>query len=245
MDNGKSVSQVFAVLYVVGIGLLVLGFMLLVPPGSRNDVAWLDFIVVCIIYSINFPVIATWRLRGRNFSQKIPGIAILLVADPIYVVLALGVAVCGLVYGLSFRLQLVLQLALIFGSVVVVAVGWMASVRVKEVADEEQSKLESLQRLKQSLVLCEVAMASLEPVWNRERMLVRKLKEDSRYLSPCAEAAVTSHEEEMIALLQDICLLVESNDPIRLKSDLHSQIEKCERLMAYRQRALIQQGEQG
>jgi len=37
----------------IGLGLIVAGFLLLVPPGQRNDVAWLDLLVAGIIFLFN------------------------------------------------------------------------------------------------------------------------------------------------------------------------------------------------
>jgi hypothetical protein len=239
MRTQASVSNVFLVLYVLGISLLLFGFMFLVPQEYRGDVAWLDFVVVCVLFSVNFPFIATLRLRGANFSEKIPGLAILLWADPIYCLLALGVIYWGFISHAGFRVQLVSQLALLFGSSVVVAIGWMASTHVSEVASEEETTGASLKNLKAAISRCEMAMVRLEPTWSHEYELVRELKEDARYLSPSTEPATISHEMEMVAILQEICRLLDSNDSIRLKSDLHSLIAKCGTLMALRRQAAI------
>jgi hypothetical protein len=239
MRTNASISNVFYVLYILGICLLLFGFMFLVPQEYRGNVAWLDFVVVCVLFSVNFPFIATLRLRGATFSEKIPGLAILLWADPIFCLLALGVIYWGFISHAGFRIQLVSQLVLLFSSSVVVAIGWMASKHVSEVASEEEMTGASLKNLKMAISRCEVAMVGQEPTWNHEYELFRKLKEDARYLSPSVEPATISHEEEMVVLLQEICRLLDSNDPIRLKSDLHSLIAKCGTLMVLRRQAAI------
>jgi|ERR1039457_3631531 hypothetical protein len=239
MPSRSSISNVFLALYLLGIALLLFGFLALIPDGYRNNTAWLDFFVVIIMYSVNFPIVATWRFRGENFSEKIPGVAILLWADPIYCLLALGIIYSGVIYRLAFRVQLFFQLSAVFGSLIVVAISWMASGRVRAVSGEEHHKRDTLQQLKDAISRCDARMATLGPMWHRERELCHKLREDARFLSPCVESTAISYEEEMVVHLDDICKLLDSDDPNRIKPDLDSQIAKCGTIMALRKQTLV------
>src|ERR1035438_2895401 len=58
MQSKSEISRIFVLLYFAGIALLVLAFLLLVSPGERTHSAWLDLIVVWIVFSINFPLLS-------------------------------------------------------------------------------------------------------------------------------------------------------------------------------------------
>jgi hypothetical protein len=235
MKTKAELSRLFILLHLVGIGLLVLAFFLLIPPGCRSDSAWLDLVVVCLVLSINFPPFALVQLGLGAFNVKIPALGILEVCDIVYSLLALGLVWYGVVYFLPFRIQLVGQLVLLFAATTVVGIAWWASAHAQEVAEEEHATRSGLDSLKEALSQCESEFAVKAPNRNRERQLLLKLKEDARYLSPSRDASAISYERQMVALVDDIRLRLEDLTP----SPLEELLEQCAALMALRKQTSV------
>jgi hypothetical protein len=231
MQTKSEISRIFVLLYFVGIALLVLAFLLLVSPGERTHAAWLDLIVVWIVFSINFPVLSMGRMRVGSFSAKIPALGLLGLCDFFYSCLALALIFCGFSYGLPFRMQLVGQMGLLFLATTVVAIAWWSSAHAAEVAKEEHSTKSGLEDLKATLSRCESELSAKAPDRNRERQFVLTLKEDARYLSPSTNPSAVSYEKQMVALVDDIRLRL---DDSLAPSGLAEQFEQCAALMALR-----------
>lgn len=230
MKTKAELSRLFVLLHLIGIGLLVLAFFLLIPAERRTHSAWLDLVVVCLVLSINFPPLAFVRLGLGAFNVKIPALGILEVCDIVYSLLALGLVWYGIVYLLPFRIQLVGQMALLFAATTVVGLAWWASVHAQEVAEEEYSTRSGLEDLKAALSRCESEFAVKAPSRNRERQLLIKLKDDARYLSPCRDASAISYERQIVALVDDIRLRLDD----LTSSPLDELLEQCAALLALR-----------
>ena len=235
MKTKTELSRLFVLLHLLGIGLLILAFFLLIPPGARTHSAWLDLVVVCLVLSINFPPFALVRLSLGVFDVKIPALGLLEVCDIFYSLLALGLVCYGVVYFLPFRLQLVGQLALLFAATTVVGMAWWASAHAEEVAAEEHSTRSGLDALKAALSKCESEYAVKAPNRNRERQLLLKLKDDARYLSPSLDLSAISYERQIVALVDDIRLRLEDSTP----SPLDELFEQCAALMALRKQSSV------
>jgi len=235
MKTKTELSRLFVLLHLLGIGLLVLAFFLLIPPGWRTHSVWLDLVVVCLVLSINFPPLALVRLSLGVFDLKIPALGLLEVCDIAYSLLALGLVYYGVVYFLPFRLQLVGQMALLFAATTVVGMAAWASAHAGEVAAEEHSTRSGLEALKAALSKCESEYAVKAPNRNRERQLLLKLKDDARYLSPSRDLSAISYEQQIVALVDDIRLRLEDSTP----SPLDELFEQCAALMALRKQTSV------
>ena len=131
--------KALAVLYPVGARPMTFGFFTLVPAEHRAGTAWLDFWVVCVIFTrINFPLFGLWSTGSEKFTERIPLLSVFLFADPIYCVVALGIIYRGFISQTPYRFQLIGQLTLFFVASVVATLGWYGSEHVRGVAAEEE-----------------------------------------------------------------------------------------------------------
>jgi multisubunit Na+/H+ antiporter MnhG subunit len=237
MQTKSQINQLFVFLYFVGIGLLVAGFLILVPDAQQTHTAWLDLAVVCIVYSANFPLLYLGRWRTKDFNTRISALGLLGVCDLLYSVLALGGVFVGWYFGMHFRSQLIGQAFLIFAAVVVVTTGRYSSAHVDEVTDEEDTTRAGLENLKRALDRCEAAMRlGVQPA-NRELQLLLALKDDARYLSPSVAQDALSCEQKIVAEVEGIRELI-AGGATSPPGVLDTRFQQCAALMALRKQVL-------
>jgi len=234
MQAKSKISRLFILLYFVGLALLAASFILLVPPGARTEVAWLDFAIVCIVFSINFPLFSAWRMNVGSFNAKIPALGLLILCDLTYICLAFWLMSRGVRYGLTFRMQLVGQMALLFVAATVVTVAWWSSAHAVEVAEEEKAARSALERLKAAIDECIASLSANAPNCKRELQLLTKLQEDARYLSPSRAVTALSYEYKLAALIDNIRLRFEDVSVPKTVPRMDEQFEQCTALMALR-----------
>lgn len=239
MKTKSELSRLFILLHLVGLFLLVLAFFLLIPPGARTHSAWLDLVVACLVLSINFPPFGLVRLGLGVFNVKIPALGLLGFCDLVYSCLALGFVICGVVYFLPFRLQLVGQMVLLFAAITTVAIAWWASAHTAEVTEEEHATRSGLEDLKAALWRCEAELSTKAPTRNHELRLLLSLKEEARYLSPSRDSSAVSYEQQMVALIDDIRLRLQDSSSSLTGSPLVEEFERCAVLMALRKQTLV------
>ena len=85
------------------------------------------------MFLVNFSNISILRLGRDGFDEQIPRLGILWTVDSVFTVLALGGLWASVAMGLSFRVQLIYQLALLFGLFVLVATAGFASQHARQV----------------------------------------------------------------------------------------------------------------
>ena len=228
------VSRLFVLLYFVGVVLLASAFFILVPDTQRTHTAWLDLAVVFVVFSINFPLLSLWKMGRSSFNERIPALGLVGLCDLFYSALALGVLIYSLHAVVPFRLQLVVQLFLMFAAVAVVATSFMATAHGAEVALEERATHNGLDELKAALARCEAEVGALPEGNGRALDSLHKLKDDARYLSPSREASALTYEKRLVAQLEEICQHLRSTGISPTPSDLDPRMEQCAALMALR-----------
>lgn len=239
------IKVLFALLYITGLALICLAFVLLVPAWLPRDVVWLDFLTVCAVYSVNLLGFVALRGDAAGFARRIPRLAIFLCCDPLYTLAALGVAWRGAVIMTPFQPQLILQLALaiLMGAAAVAALE--GAEHIHAVTAEESSLAGDVRELQQALAGCEVALFSRGLAWSGFRSSLEKLKEDVRFLSPCTAPSARSLEAELIATLRYIGSVAVSADESRARAEFPGMFEHCHALMALRRNVRIDYGERG
>lgn len=245
MNSPTLSGKIFVPLYFVGLGLIGLGFALLVPAPIRNQVAWLDLAVVIAVYSVNFLGMAAKKCSIAGFVLRIPRLAIFIVADPLYTLAALTTIYCGFITAASFNLQLMIQLTLIFLMCMAAAAALAGSERIQYVTAQEAKKTSGIDELKQALARCEISMSASSAVSAELRSRFDRLIEDARFLSPLQAASARSLETKMIQALNALRDLSDSNDEERTRTEGQSLMARCESLMALRRKSRIEYGELG
>lgn len=236
-------AKIFLVLYFVGLALICLGFILLVPESARGHVAWLDFYVVCAVYSANYLGVTAMRCSIAGLAVRIPRLAIYLWAAPLYSLAALCVIWRGVSLALPFRLQLMIQLALAFLVCIEAAVALTGTERIRNVTVQETEKAHGIQALKDAIAQCEVSLFSPDAKYAALQPRFERFKEDARFLSPAP--AARSLEGDLIHAVDAIRAIAGTHDESRIKQEVPPLLDRCEALMAQRRNFRIEYGEQG
>ena len=245
MNSPTLSGKMFVLLYFLGLGLIGLGFVLLVPAPVRSHVAWLDLAVVYAIYSVNFLGMAAKKCSIAGFVLRIPRLAIFVVADPLYTLAALSTIYFGIVTGSPFKQQLMIQLSLIFIMCLAAAAALAGSERIQYVTAQEAKKTNGIEELKQAFARCEASMSTSTALSVELRSRFERLIEDARFLSPLQAVSARSLETEMIQILNTLRGLSDSNDEERARNEAQSLMARCESLMALRRKSRIEYGELG
>ena len=201
----------------------------LIPLGSTSS--------SCALSSLSTSRLALWTGLGI-FNVKIPALGILWSLRYCLHVAGIKAHYQGVVH-ISFRFQLVGQMALLFAATTVVAIAWWASAHAAEVTEEEHATRSGLEELKAALSRCEAQLSTNAPSRNRERQLLLKLNEDARYLSPSRDPSAISYEQQMVALVDDIRLRLEETASPLTSSPLDEDLGRCAALMALRKQIVV------
>ena len=232
----------FIVLYLAGLILLVLGLYSLLPDGFRSSLGFLDIVVVCVAYSLNYPLAAIGWARARAFEINAPALSIRWACTGIYTVLALGGILVMAAHLTPFRFQLFFQVALLFGVAFALGLSFWATSHTARVADDEAALKSGLQYLRAAFGGLEDAFA-LDPDWHQERETVRRLREDARFLSPSNRARESVLEQDLITELNCIRVVLASPDKAVVRTDLEQRLARCQSLMSMRKQPNVRQGD--
>jgi hypothetical protein len=192
------------ILVAIGLGLIFAGFFVIVPASERSAVAWLDLLVFCAVFLINFATLPLVRPGGDGFSREIPKLGILWTTHILYTSLALAGIRFGWLLDVSFRLQVLYHLVLFFGLLVILSVAERASDHAAQVDINEARRSDSLQTLKSALTDCDSAFLR-SASFGIEYSQFQRIKEDVRYLSPCGAQSAVSLDLELACLLSELC----------------------------------------
>ena len=236
-------SPIFLVLYGIGIGLILLGFLLLVPDGARSQVAYLNLAVIVGVYSLSFPLGTLWWARDSSFESEIPALSVFWFVNGAYTFLALGGLVLMGLQQVSFRFQLLYQLVLFFGVGMAFGMAWWSSGHASQVAVQESSQKAGLTELRALFAQVEDAFGLVGSGWNQELDRLRKLREDARFLSPSTKERELGLEASLDQELKGIRILLGAQDLQNQRADLVARLDKCHALMSMRKQANNRQGD--
>jgi hypothetical protein len=219
-------------LYFVGLLLLIFAFFFLLSPPHRTDLAWLDLVVACLVFTTIYLFLLSTTIRSFHLSAPI--LASLLWVTPIYVLAALGVLRYGWMNPLGFRLQLVLQMFFLFAYLVVVTAGWRGNQHATQVEQFEADQRGSVRSLQSAITDCELALVlagdGAEPV--RRRLM--KLKEDARYLSRTSDSRLLELERDIIDDMQQLKQILANKSVAAEQSNSSSVLAKAEAALQQR-----------
>lgn len=236
-------SPIFLVLYVVGIGLTLLGFILLVPEGARSPLAYLDLAVIVGVFSLSFPLATLWWARKGSFESRIPALSVFWFVNGSYVFLALGGLVFMGLQQVPFRFQLLYQLVLLFGVAMAFGMAWWSSGHASQVSVQESAQKAGLTELRAVLVQVDDAFGLVGPGWNQERERIRNLREDARFLAPSTKERDLGLESSLGEELEGIRILLGATELQHQRADLVSRLDRCHALMSMRKQANNRQGD--
>lgn len=234
---------VLTVLYVAGLALLALAFFLLVPSSRQDDSAYLELCVLAVVFTLNFPVVVLGWAKADGQSSRLTGLSIRWFTLGLYTPAALLGVVLGMAYAVPFRVQIVYQLAFLFGLAVAFALASRASSNTERVEGEEKAKNATLVEIRATATSVEKALLLLGPAWQSSLDAVRRLLEDARFLAPSNRNNERDLEASINAELRAIRILLDATDVTVIRPDLESRLANCSALMSLRRKPNVRQGE--
>lgn len=204
MANAGVSRILLLVLYVLGLVLLLAGFLLLISPAHRTPVAWLDLAAIAVAYSIVCWGVPSVLAAGRGFHTRVPVLAILMAAMPLYCLAVAAFIYYGAVLPLGFRLQLVLHCVLLLLLLSAFALGLRGGEHIAQTDDAEASLRQGLNGLRAALEDCEAALRQSLCHDEALRQRILRLKEDARYLSPGNAPLQTEFEAGITGMVRQI-----------------------------------------
>jgi hypothetical protein len=113
---------------------------------------------------------------------------------------------------MPFRVHLMYQLTLLFGLLVVIGLAGFASQQAGLVAVAEQRVSGGLDELRRAVKECESAVTRAGTGLTDEPLLLSRISEDVRYLSPCDQPEAVALDSEAASLLRQVSATLTAGD---------------------------------
>jgi hypothetical protein len=140
-------------------------------------------------------------MRREGFDEQIPRLGVLWTVDTSYTLFALGGLWLCASQALPFRFQLIYQLALLFGVLVMVNLAGFASQQTERLGADEMELRAGLDALRAAVRNCEQRLIGIGSGFALERASFESICETIRYLSPCDEPEARALNREITDLL--------------------------------------------
>lgn len=158
MHSNKALLPIF---FFLGLALLGGAFFLLVPDGSRTETAWMNIIVIALVYCAFW--LRYWLLYRRKdeFADGIPALAIGWAGTGSYAIAALGAMAAMHAADVGFGKQALLQACLLFAYGLCLAVAIVSSNFAKASGNRADESLEGVQAMREAMnrVVAKVSFA--------------------------------------------------------------------------------------
>jgi len=215
-----------------GLGLIVAGFFLLVSEVDRNEIFWLNIVVVSVVFLANY--INVFGLLGvhLNFNSQVAALGIRLIFIRFYSIIAILVMLICWKYEVDFRYQLYLQLIGGFFLLLTVFLTQLSTEKASTVAieqeDDRAGKTEMLRLIQQF----ELMFSSNTDAWLPEKKAIDLFKERVRYLSPTNDNSARDVDKEIVVSLRKALACLGGTDSER--AEFPSYLKTCESLLTLR-----------
>ncbi len=194
----------FTLFFIVGLGVIVGAYWLLVPEASKTDISMLNLAVVIILYISSCAFYSMLYTPVRAFGTQAPLLGIYTYSCTIYAVLAIAAMLACYVCEAPFRWQLVLQAVLLFMFVTSVLIGYWARRKVVDstaAIHQAMDGVRAIQRLTKELAM---QSESLPPEYNEARRKINTIADDANYLSGALSEDARKLEEEILTRLTEV-----------------------------------------
>lgn len=204
--NARKIYSALAI--ILGYGLIITGFVLF-GQSIEQHVRVLDIVVTCLVFT-QFALFTVFPLinLSKPAQKEVGMLGIHLATINIFSILALGWMVCGLLFSIPFKYQLIGQLLVIF----ILFIGRLATFRsgekVQQIYEKEQKIMEGKLSLR---FLMDDFMDYVAGVKDLDPMVVQRLQavhESMRFITPSAKAEAKNFDRQFAQLLEDLKVLM-------------------------------------
>lgn len=228
--NIKDIYNTLAIL--LGYGLIIGGFFVF-GESLEDRIRILDIVVTCLIFTqfvqfTIFPLINT----GDSAHKEVGMMGIHFVALNICCTLSLAVMVCGIIYEIPFKFQLMGQLAILL----LLLIGRVATLhsgeKVQQVYEKEQKVMSGKKALKSAMDDFIDEISDVKDLDDGDRKRLFKIQETMRFITPSANIEARKFDERFIIVLGDLSILLRNTS--LNKEQISEQIAQLERILLRR-----------
>jgi hypothetical protein len=217
---------------IFGIALIVTGFFIFIPEEKRNHIFWLDLIVICLIYLINFANIFGLIGIYFDFNKQIAGLGIRLVYIRFYSLFAIAIILICWIMKVSFIHQFFLQLLGLFFLSVAFFLSQLSSGKATSVATEQDALRKGKDDVLKAINSFEILFSVDSSKWIKEKTKIEFLKEDVRYLSPSNNPSAYELDTKILSTLNEAYdSAIKKNEG---GTEIIALLNKCEELLKLR-----------
>lgn len=228
----KNIYRLLAIL--LGYGIIIASFVIF--GASLDDkIKILDIIVSCLVYTlfIQFMIFPLVNLN-KSAHKEVGMMGIQFTLLPVCSLLAIGIIVLGIVFHLSFELQLIGQLIVLF----VLLVGHFSVLhigdKVTRIHKKEQIMMEGKSSLKMIMddFMDEVACQKMLEPSVKEKL--NEIHESLRFISPSANPEAKAADSKFIQSITHMRVMMK--DTLLNKEQILEEMDKLERILSRRKK---------
>ncbi len=229
----KSKSFGYIVL-LFGIALIFTGFFLLTKDENRNNIFWLNLVLACFIYFLNFVTIFGLLGIYLDFNHQIAGLGIRLISVRLYSLFSIALAVFCYTYPVDFKYQLYLQLLTLFFLAIAYFLSQISTDKAISVALEQENLSKGKQEILSLISQMEMLFTKDPTKWLDFKMRIEILKEEVRYLSPSNNSFAIELDQQMVTELNKLYELLRDGGDDEKVANLH--LLRCKELTKQRKK---------
>ena len=219
----KRSNAVFSLLFLLGIFLLFMIFLVFVPEDARSNVAWLNFSVFLVLYIGLFGRYTILFRPLADFADSVPLISSYWISFGLYASLTVGGMICGWRIGLDFEKQLLIQIVLLFLFFLGLAAGYWVSERHSRASVEEKQTMSQIRLLQQTVKELQVMLEAASDDFRGCRRLCEALADDLNSMPGADSPRAVEVEKQIHAGLVELGSLDLSGiSPDDLAARLHA-----------------------
>lgn len=231
--SAKNIFHILAIL--LGYGLIISGFFVL-GTTLEDNIKLLDIFMSCLIFTqfVEFTLFPLVNLNEKA-HKEVGMLGIHLLTVNVCSLLSICLMVAGIMNDLSFKIQLICQLAIIF----IAMVGRLASSHAGETVEQcyqrEENQVLGKKWLKSTMEnLMEDAIQTKE-LDEMTRNKIQQINEDIRYITPSCTSEAKEIDQQFCQLAESLRVMI--RDVTINQNRIAEEVEHLHRILIRRKNA--------
>lgn len=228
-----SIKQFYNILAILlGYGLII-GSFIIFGESLEDRVKILDIIASCFIFTqfVQFMLFPLINL-SKPAHKEVGMMGIHFTVINICCILSLALMVCGIVYQISFKIQLIGQLAILFflllGRVIILHSGE----KIEQIHGKEQHIMHRKMSLRYAMDNFMDESTRVIDLDESDRKRLANIHESMRFITPSANPEAIRFDNQFIQTLEDLTVLM--RNVTFNKTKITEQINQLERILSRR-----------
>jgi hypothetical protein len=202
MTKQGDAKGLYPLVILAGEGLVVLGFYFITETTGRGPVAWLNLAVCMLIFFLDASPPLLFARTAAEFSDRIPSIGILWLLRIFYTLASISVILAGWRWGVAFRFQLLVQLAIFLVAGVFVLAAMFAAEHAVDVKNEEGGLLANIDLLRNGMTSLAMQISRL-PTLSALAKQANRCSDDARYMTPSRNPRAWELETQLLGKIRE------------------------------------------